>query len=122
MVFQVPAAKASIKQNRFEFQLPGAKKVWSLPKLQYLSPDLSRRIRTAAIEAQEFIDENGEVRPDAPPEKIAPLSEIQTEILEHYCPGLSALLEGEDQVTALIEAWQEASKVSVGESDTSPQS
>ncbi len=44
MVFQVPKSKASIKQNRFEFQMPGSDKTYSIPLLKFIRPSLTVKI------------------------------------------------------------------------------
>lgn len=99
MVYQVPASKASIKQNRFEFQLPGSKKTYSVPKLQFVKPAL----------ALSFGD----------------LTEVQVAnlLFNEYLPEVFPQLEDGSQLEALLNAWKEASEgVGVGESSASPAS
>lgn len=99
MVFQVPTSKASVKQNRFEFQLPGSKKTYSVPKLQFVKPSL----------ALQFGD----------------LTEVQVAnlLFGEYMPEVFPLLEDSSQLEALLEAWKEASEgVGVGESSASADS
>ena len=99
MVFQVPPSKASIKQNRFEFQLPGSKKVYSVPKLQFVKPAL----------ALTFGD----------------LSELQVAkaLFDEYIPDALQLIEDSSQLEVLLGAWKEASEgVGVGESGASADS
>lgn len=91
--FQVPASKASINQNRFEFELDG--KSYSIPKLQYIKPSLMKRL-------------NGQ---DA---EMLVLS-----LVDEYHEGLSDEFDSLDQMLALYEAWAEASGLTVGESSGS---
>jgi hypothetical protein len=96
MVFQVPPSKASVKQNRFEFQLPGSKKTYSVPKLQYVKPSLALQF-----------DELTEVQ-------------IANLLFGEYLPDVFPLLEDATQLEALLEAWKAASEgVGVGESEAS---
>ena len=37
MVYEVPASKRSLKQNVFEFKVPGSAKVYSIPKAEFLT-------------------------------------------------------------------------------------
>lgn len=99
MVYQVPASKASIKQNRFEFQLPGSKKIHSVPKLQFVKPALAL--------------------------SFGELTEVQVAnlLFNEYLPEVFPLLEDGSQLEALLNAWKEASEgVGVGESSASPAS
>lgn len=99
MVFQVPASKASIKQNRFDFQLPGSKKVYSVPKLQFVKPALALT--------------------------FSELTEVQVAnlLFAEYLPEVFPLLEDGSQLEALLNAWKEASEgVGVGESSASADS
>lgn len=95
MVFQVPTSQASIKQNRFEFTLPGSKKVYSVPKLQFVKPSI----------ALQFND----------------LSEIQIAniLFSEYLPEVFPQLEDASQLEALLNAWKEESGIDVGESEAS---
>jgi len=99
MVYQVPPSKASVKQNRFEFGLPGSKKVYSVPKLQFVKPSLALTF--------------GE------------LTEVQVAnlLFAEYLPEVFPLLEDGSQLEALLNAWKEASEgVGVGESSASADS
>ena len=97
--FQVPASKASIKQNQFEFKLPGDRKTYTIPKMQFLKPNL--------------IDE-------LDPEK--PKTDVVKSILEHYHPGLWESFDELSQATAFFEAWAQSSGVDLGESSASTDS
>ena len=118
MTFEVPAAKASFKQNRFEFTIPGDKKTYSLPKMQHISADFADRMNALAPKIAQA-RENGENA--ANPEVLALSSNLQREIFEHYVPGLYDKLAA-DQVGALADAWREASTVGLGESSASAES
>jgi hypothetical protein len=95
-VYTVPPSKASIKQNRFEFMVPGDDKVYEVPKMRYLKPAL-----IADLDQQE--------------KKYAVLRSL----LEVYHPGLFDSFEDLDQVESLYNAWGEASGIQVGESSAS---
>lgn len=99
MVFQVPPSQASVKQNRFEFQLPGSKKTYSVPKLQFIKPALALQ--------------------------FSELTEVQVAnlLFAEYIPDVFPLLEDATQLEALLGAWKEASEgVGVGESSASADS
>jgi hypothetical protein len=98
MVFQVPASKASIKQNRFEFQLPGSKKVHSVPLLKFLKPSLALELEDASEVAAARI------------------------LFNEYLPEAFAQFEDAEQLGAFLEAWKDASGIGVGESEASADS
>lgn len=99
MVFQVPPSKASVKQNRFEFTLPGAKKVYSVPKLNFLKPSLALSF-DALTEVQ-----------------------VANALFNEYLPEVFPLIEDGAQLEALLNAWKDASEgVGVGESSASADS
>lgn len=114
MVFQVPASKASVKQNVFEFTLPGEKKPRTLPKMQYINADIRHRfsqlyaVMKPAQDAGQAIDEM----------VMLEYLDVQYELLEQYNPGIHKILDGE-QLGAIVQAWIEASSVSMGESPAS---
>lgn len=116
MVYQVPASKASIKQNVFEFSLPDDAEVFSIPLGQYLNAALFGQMRDLVSALKSVLDEGGE--PSAA-QQIA-LTQVQQRILEHYAPGLSEKATN-DQILNILKAWQEASNpsgqgVALGES------
>jgi hypothetical protein len=47
------------------------------------------------------------------------LGTFQLELLERYSPGLTDVMD-DDQLAALLKAWQEASQITVGESPALP--
>lgn len=98
MVFQVPASKASIKQNRFEFQIPGSKKIFSVPLLKYLKPSLALELEGST--------EVGAAKA----------------LFNEYLPDAFHLFEDGDQLAAFLEAWKDASGIGVGESQASADS
>lgn len=119
MVHKVPPSKASIKQNRFEFQLPGSKKLWSLPKVRYIRADLLMEMQEITGKLRPVIQSGG--KPTE--EEAMALSAVQHKILAHYCPGLYSEIELE-QAGDIIKAWGKASNpngedVDLGESSPS---
>jgi hypothetical protein len=98
VVYQVPASKASIKQNRFEFQLPGSKKVHSVPLLKYLKPSLALELEEASELAAAKI------------------------LFNEYLPEAFPQFEDAEQLEAFLEAWKDASGIGVGESGASADS
>lgn len=114
MVYEVPASKASQKQNVFEFKVPGEKKVRTLPLLKYLPMGMNSRMADAAgpIQAAQKAGRK------PAPEELHALGSIQMEILNKYSPGLVDNVDAE-QLGAVMVAWQEASGISVGESPAS---
>lgn len=95
MVFTVPASKASVKQNRFEFKMPKDPKTYSVPKMQFIKPSL--------IEALEGEAKSIGVR----------------KLLDAYHPGLFEKFEEQEQATKFFEAWAAASGIKPGESSDS---
>lgn len=119
MVFQVPASKASFKQNVFEFQLPGDEKVWSIPLVRYVSSELLMEMQELTGPLKSVLEAGGKPTP----EQASMLATVQQKIFEHYCPGIYKVTTL-DQVTALLEAWRDASNpngadVDLGESSPS---
>lgn len=114
MVFKVPESKASIKQNQFEFTLPGGKKVYSLPKMQYISSDLRERMQSVGSALKADVDAGREPSPEA----AAEMGRLQRELFEKYAPELYKKVS-DDQLEAIQEAWQEASNITLGESSPS---
>ncbi|AYN56831.1 tail assembly chaperone [Arthrobacter phage Andrew] len=109
MTFEVPASKASIKQNQFEFKVPGERKARSLPLLKFVPLGLRSRLAEAAkpIQAAQAAGQ------DPALEDLQVLGSIQLELLNKYSPGLVDLVD-DDQLGAILAAWQEASKITVG--------
>lgn len=95
MVFQVPASKASIKQNRFEFTFPGSKEVHSIPLMKFLKPALMLRL-------------NGMQEADA---GLLILNELLPDVIDRF--------EDAEQLEEFFNAWSEASGVTPGESPAS---
>lgn len=92
MVYEVPKSKASLKQNRFEFKLPGSAKIYDVPLLKFLKPAVALKIQGASeVEAAQAL-------------------------FDEYLPVALEKFEDAEQLGAFIEAWSEASGISVGES------
>lgn len=99
MVYEVPKAKASLKQNRFEFRMPGKTKVYSVPKLEFLKPSLALKL-------------DGDITGAAAARLL--FAEYLPEALDQFEDG--------PQLQEFMTAWAEASGVSLGESGASPES
>ncbi|MDJ0338266.1 hypothetical protein [Cryobacterium sp. PH31-O1] len=54
MTFTVPASKASIRQNRFEFSIEGSAKKYSLPKMKFMPVGVIAKLQ--AVEAPNLLD------------------------------------------------------------------
>lgn len=96
MTFEVPVSKASIDQNQWSFKMPGDRKTYKVPKLQFMRPSLMREMDTKANRIDRVYM-----------------------LLEHYHPGLVDKFDGLDQIEAFYTAWAEGSGLSVGESSAS---
>lgn len=96
MAFQVPASKRSHKQNRFEFKLDG--KTHSIPLLKFLP------VRSA--EAFEKGSNVGGL-----------IAAADSDATREAIRDLDS-----EQLEALVDAWQEASGVELGESEGSSES
>ena len=97
MVFEVPSAKRSLKQNVFEFKIAG--KTHSVPKFEYLPVGVLETIESTAADAiGPFLDVFG----------------TKDSVVGKAVRGLE-----KEQLTALIHAWQADSAVTVGESEGS---
>lgn len=97
MVYEVPAAKRSLKQNLFEFKV--GSKTYTVPKFEHLSVGVLESVETAPANA------------------IGPYLSVFGEANSPVGKAIRTL--DKDQLTALIEAWQSDSGVSVGESEAS---
>ena len=114
MVFEVPASRASLKQNVFEFKVPGEKKARSLPLMQFTPIGYRSKLASLARPIQEA----QAAGKDPETADLQALGSLQLEMLERYSPGLTDVMD-DDQMGALLKAWQEASRISVGESPAS---
>lgn len=114
MVYAVPPSKSSVKQNRFEFTVPGSKRVHSVPKVQYVKPSFLSSLRALAADVPD-----GQDPPDVV--KMA-LYDAQLAMFEHYVPGFADLFDDSEQIGILMAAWQSESNISLGESSASADS
>lgn len=98
-MYELPVAKRSIKQNQFPFTAAG--KSYTLPLMKLLPIGVAAKFETG---------------------KTADMLDAFVEILDG--PEPRAFVEGLDteQLEALMKAWQDASGVSVGESEGSASS
>jgi hypothetical protein len=117
MVFEVPASKASLKQNTFEFKVPGERKARSLPLMQFTPIGYRAKLERLArpIQAAQAAGKD----PDR--KDLAALGGLQLEMLEQYSPGVTDALD-DQQLAALLKAWEAASRVTLGESGALPSS
>lgn len=100
MTFEVPDSKRSIAQNRFEFKVPGDRKKYSIPKAKYMTAGQIEAMSTKGTELT-ILDLLALFGPAEDAAAVA----VRT-------------LDAE-QLKALMTAWQEDSKVGVGESQAS---
>lgn len=99
MVYKVPKSKASIKQNRFEFEMPDdPDTTLSVPLLKYLKPSLVFELNG--------VDQAQALR----------------RMLEEYHPDIFDRFEDMEQMTDLYEAWAKESGIDLGESSASSDS
>lgn len=113
-VHELPASKASIKQNQFQFKVPGDRKTWSIPLMQHIPIGWRERFAAAAEPIRTATMAGDQVKP----EHLMELGEVQVELLNKYAPGVLDVLDSE-QLAALLKAWEAASKISMGESSAS---
>jgi len=97
MVYEVPAAKRSLKQNVFEFKISG--KTHSVPKFEYLPVGVLEVIEATAADA------------------IGPFLDIFG--AKDSAVGKAVRGLDKEQITDLIKAWQADSGITVGESEGS---
>jgi len=116
MTFEVPRSKASLKQNQFEFTLPGSKKKYQLPLLQFVSNGLRDPLVKTIAEVSEYVDaETGRPRPDMPKSLGVAISDLTQQIFDKHAPGVWEQLD-QVQMQALIAEWNRQSSTSVGKS------
>lgn len=96
-MFEVPAAKRSVKQNLFEFKI--GTKTYSVPKFEHLS--------VGVLEAVEAAGDNA----------IGPYLSVFGEKDSPIGKAIRTL--DKDQLAALLQAWQADSGLTVGESEAS---
>ncbi|CAM4134503.1 hypothetical protein NONI108955_10960 [Nocardia ninae] len=104
-VYTVPKSQGAKRENRFYFRAKDGGKVYSVPKLQYLSGDGSDYIEQA------IADEVDEIR-------------MTRRLLIVECPAAEQDIRrmAGDQIADLSVAWAEKSTVDMGESDGSDDS
>lgn len=94
MVFQVPPAKQSIDQNKFDLQLEKDGTVYSLPSMKLLRPADVAKIESGSLTA--FGD-----------------------LLEKHAPGLFEAIPTSEALEAIMNAWTKDSGLDLGESKAS---
>ncbi|WNT44408.1 tail assembly chaperone [Microbacterium phage Nicky22] len=93
MAYEVPASKRSIRQNQFEFKVPGDRKVYRIPKAKYLTMGQIEALQAKKDEV------------------------LLTDILEMLGQGEArdaVRSLDQEQLMDLMEAWQSDSGISVG--------
>lgn len=102
MPYEVPESKKSIRQNQFEFMVPGDDTVYAVPKAKFLPVGVIEKMSTrGAVSISDILDLFGD---GGSPAAVA----VRT-------------LDSE-QLQALTEAWQRDSGLTVGESSASTDS
>jgi hypothetical protein len=96
VVYEVPKSKASVEQNQWSFKMPGDRKTYKVPKLQFIKPSLMRQMDTMTNQIDRVYA-----------------------LLENYHPGLVDNFDGLDQVQDFYEQWAKDSGITVGESSAS---
>lgn len=105
MTFRIPASAAQKPENQFVFESADGQKTYHVPFLQYLPPKL-------IIEIGDADDDDK-------------LTKAMSTILQYYSTedmDLVGLFEDGTQLRAWMDAWQEASTASLGESEASVES
>lgn len=97
MVYEVPAAKRSLKQNVFEFKV--GSKTYSVPRFEFLAVGVLEAIESASTDA------------------IGPYLSVFGEADSPIGKAIRTL--DKDQLVGLIKAWQADSSITVGESEGS---
>ncbi|QOP66606.1 tail assembly chaperone [Microbacterium phage Lahqtemish] len=93
MVYEVPASKRSIKQNQFQFKVPGNRKTYSIPKAKYMTVG----------QVEVLAAKSGEVQ----------LTDILDILGQGEAREAVSTLE-QEQLMALLEAWQADSGLTMG--------
>nr|DAW51568.1 MAG TPA: hypothetical protein [Caudoviricetes sp.] len=115
-MFEVPKSKASTKEGRFEFKVPGNSKAYSFPKLQYLPMPIMKRVQTIASIAKKVAEAQKKRKQYEPTEQEqAKLMDTIMLLFETYAPELLDELD-QEQVNAIVSAWGQDSSVGLGES------
>jgi hypothetical protein len=102
MTFNVPVSAGEKPENRFEFTMPGSKKKYSLPKMEFLTGE--HLLLVSKIEDDEF-----------GPESVTALFQLTDDLTDAAIRKLAM-----DQLVAFFLAWSDASEVTPPESDGSP--
>ena len=102
-VYKIPASQATKKEKRFYFVFPGSSKQYSVPLLSYLPPSLIRIIETV----------DGD--------DISTVITFLDKFLDSVAPDAHLIDKFQDtaQMLSWFAAWQEASGITVGESQAS---
>lgn len=135
MPYEVPRSKRSLKQNQFEFTVPNdptPDRVYTIPLPQFIKPSLLSSAPTDAMfqMIQDLFPGSNlplEARLKLEQEHTAALEQQLREVdlepvkrsVPKPTPGVLEMFEGLDQLMALIDAWQKAGQLDLGESKDS---
>lgn len=120
MVYEVPASKKSLKQNRFEFDLPPVKgqPAHGKPEDDDYRPAIKALPkRRVSVPLMKFLKPVLVLEMDSQSPALA-----MKNLLDHEAPDVLARIEDLDQLQGLFQAWGEASGLDLGESEASPES
>lgn len=117
--------KPSIKQNVFEFQVSGSKKIFKLPLRQYISADLADDLASAALPMQSAFKKHqaGTLNEDDLPEPavLAELKRLQRKLFDKYAPGAYEAA-ADAEINDVMQEWGRVSNIELGESSASSSS
>lgn len=117
--------KPSIKQDVFEFQVSGSKKIFKLPLKQFISADLADRMADAALPLQKLLKKHaaGTLTEDElpEPEKLNAMKVMQRELFDKYAPGAYEAAS-QSEINEVMQEWGRVSNIELGESSASSSS
>lgn len=123
MAFEVPKSRASLKQNQFEFTLPGRKKKYAMPYMQFLTNGLRDPLIDVFRELKTHMGEGEGMDAEAAARQLSQdaqlrMQDLTREIFERYNPGIYAEMD-QEQVVAVFNQWAAESQTTVGKSSAS---
>lgn len=123
MAYEVPKSRASIKQNQFEFKIPGSKKIYRMPYMQFMTNGLRDPLIEVFRELRKNIQEDEDIDAQEAAQHLSNdtklrMQQLTREIFEKYNPEVYAELD-QEQVVAIFNAWAAESQTSVGKSSAS---
>ncbi|MBO0596591.1 hypothetical protein I2485_06840 [Nesterenkonia sp. E16_7] len=123
MTFEVPQSRASVKQNQFEFKMPGRQKKYRMPYMQFITNGLRDPLIEVFRELREHMKADADLDAQEAAKHLSQdtqlrMQELTREIFEKYNPGLYADMD-QQQVAAVFNAWASESQTTVGKSSAS---